>query len=429
MRISVFMLLCLSVVSVAANPPSGADADGRLKLPSINQLERISSGKRPSREASRDTAFIIKTKKHKVNGDTYVILTDHTDQEFIQSLERLAEFRKGKIIRTDDLAKLHENKQEFRRIQDALRKIRVNNIAIAPRSENYRENMVLGMWELLTTLDKDPQLDAYPGFLLASDAKALARLVDRSMVYKPKPNKKLRPLLISQVPSRGELRSLQKSGILQKMFKEDGYEVPVLAIYSAKAKGALELAGESSWQINNEGRGAVKKLPSKAKKAFDEASLLVMHGHGTYGMSCGLDIAALPDSLDSLVMLCGSCFSAAPKNSDFPKMRQAPGGYSMEPRDAFALRAAEHGAVAVFGHMRLNAGFPYLFPVLETWMEGRTVGEAYQELMNAIIEKTQTDSGDFIVNLPLKDPQGIPQNKLLYVIIGDPALQPLSEMK
>jgi hypothetical protein len=145
-------------------------------------------------------------------------------------------------------------------------------------------------------------------------------------------------------------------------------------------------------------------------------------------MSCGIDIGAIPKDLSAQVVLCGSCFSAAPMESDLPAMRQAPGGYSVEARDAFALRAVDNGATVVFGHMRLNSGFPHLFPVLESWMEGRTVGEAYQELMNAIIDMQGIKSGQFVVVEGAADSSRIPQNVLLYVIIGDPAIQPLEKM-
>jgi len=152
-----------------------------------------------------------------------------------------------------------------------------------------------------------------------------------------------------------------------------------------------------------------------------------MHGHGIPGMSCGVDIGAIPKQFSAKVVLCGSCFSAVPKKSDFPVMRQAPGGYGVKARDAFAVRAVDSGACVVFGHMRLSQGFPHLFPVLETWMKGKSVGEAYQELMNAIIEIQGTKSGGFVVT---GKPNGRQprQNILLYVVLGDPAIQPFERM-
>jgi len=142
-------------------------------------------------------------------------------------------------------------------------------------------------------------------------------------------------------------------------------------------------------------------------------------------MSCGVDIGAIPDELSPMVVLCGSCFSAAPKKSDFPAMRQAPGGYDVEARDAFAVRAVDNGACVAFGHMRLSRGFPHLYPVLQSWMRGTTVGEAYQQLINGIIDIQGTKSGSFVLSEKAEIGQQPPQNILLYVVIGDPAIQPL----
>jgi len=61
-------------------------------------------------------------------------------------------------------------------------------------------------------------------------------------------------------------------------------------------------------------------------------------------------------------------------------------------------------------------------------MEGRTVGEAYQELINGIIEMKDLKSGHFVVSESASDRRRPPQNILLYVVIGDPAIQPLKRM-
>ena len=77
------------------------------------------------------------------------------------------------------------------------------------------------------------------------------------------------------------------------------------------------------------------------------------------------------------------------------------------------MRAVQNGAVVAFAHLRENAGFPHLYPVLEGWMNGLTVGEAYQRLLNALVAEGGIQPG---------------ANPLLYVVIGDPALQPLEKM-
>ena len=86
------------------------------------------------------------------------------------------------------------------------------------------------------------------------------------------------------------------------------------------------------------------------------------------------------------------------------------------------MSAVENGAVVVYAHMALNAGFPHLFPVLEGCMDGLPVGEAYQRLINALIDFQQLTSAE----LSSRDVAKL--NNLLYVIIGDPALQPLAKM-
>ncbi len=106
-------------------------------------------------------------------------------------------------------------------------------------------------------------------------------------------------------------------------------------------------------------------------------------------------------------------------------MRQAPGGYTVAARDAFVLRAIDNGAIVAFGHQRLSSGFPHLYPVLENWLDGQTVGQAYQQLINGLIDLQGTKSGEFTISEEQKTSKRLPQNRLLYVVIGDPALQPM----
>ena len=108
-------------------------------------------------------------------------------------------------------------------------------------------------------------------------------------------------------------------------------------------------------------------------------------------------------------------------------MTSAPGGYKVGQRPSFATRYIEQGATVFFGHMRLSSGFPHLYPVLEKWMSGATVGEAYQQLINAIIDMRGFQSGRYVVQQPA-DQRRLPQNALLYVVFGDPALAPFESL-
>ena len=297
-------------------------------------------------------------------------------------------------------------------------------VAIAPRKESYRENMLLGMWKLLSTLDDDPEIDVFPGVLMASNAKAFAKLIDQSTSHQPKPLETLKPIAISQVSRERELRSLQKAAILRKLFAEMEVETPIVGIYSARAINAPRLEGEKTWSLKIAGRKQfVKEFPEDVSQALDDSNLIVMHGHGIPGMSCSVDNAGLPADMSGKILFSGSCFSASPSKSDLPPMRQAPGGYDVQEREAFLLQAIDNGAIMAFGHQRLSFGFPHLFPVLEDVLQGKPAGQAYQELLNGLFDLKRVNSEQLVIPLPAESPR-VPQNLFLYVLIGDPALQP-----
>ena len=77
--------------------------------------------------------------------------------------------------------------------------------------------------------------------------------------------------------------------------------------------------------------------------------------------------------------------------------------------------------------MRLSMGFPHLFPVLEALSQGKSVGESYQQLINALITVRGFRSGKFLgaPAVPGRvSRRRLPQNLLLYVVLGDPAIRP-----
>ena len=62
-------------------------------------------------------------------------------------------------------------------------------------------------------------------------------------------------------------------------------------------------------------------------------------------------------------------------------------------------------------------------------MAGQSVGQAYQQLLNALIDLQQTKRGGFVIPADKKADPRVPQNRLLYVIVGDPALIPMEPLK
>ena len=415
------LCVCLLPISVSGQ---------QFTIPAIEDVPRIDRrSPRPPVQVMRTSAFALKLKSHPVAGKNYVILTDHRDAAYLESLQRLAKHRQGVVLKVEDLTQLAKQESKRTELQKQLADLGVKYLAIAPRATSFRENTLLALWEVLTTLDNDPQLDVYPGILLASTPKSFDRLIQQSIDHQPKTAKTLKPLAISQVRTRSELRSLQKAGILRNVFQSYGIQTPVVAIYTPEAKGAPELKGSRVWNIYTKGpREFVKKFPAQPSQALRESNLVVMHGHGIPGMSCSVDIDAIPIDFPGKVVLSGSCFAASPLKSDLPTMSRAPGGYTVSKRPAFATRCVDQGAIVVFGHMRLSSGFPHLYPVLEQWMAGKTVGEAYQQLINAIMTMRGLRPGNFILADPSAAGRRLPQNILLYVVLGDPALVPVAAL-
>ncbi|MGB0599714.1 MAG: hypothetical protein ACPGLY_23770 [Rubripirellula sp.] len=394
-----------------------------LVIPEINDLPRIDREHRPSQQAMRQSAYILRTTPHPVAGDQYVILTDHKGSEYLDAIQKLAKHRQGKVIQVDDLSELYSQPTAFDSVRDQLSDAKY--VAIAMRKSSFRENTLLGMWELLSTIDDDAQLDVQPGLLLASDEKTFAGLIDRSISFQTLASDEVKPLAISQINRASETRSLQKAGVLRKVFQQFGMSTSIIAIYGEQAAAAPKLPGQQVWNLTNPGKQTfVKSFSPPVASTMADSKLWIMHGHGIPGMACSVDIDGLPEDIEGKIVLSGSCFSAVPWESDLPKLREAPGGYTVTQRDAFSIRAVDQGAVVAFGHQRLSSGFPHLYPVLEGWMEGKTVGQTYQELLNALIGFQQITAGEFVIGERQKANRNLPQNRLLYVVIGDPALQP-----
>ena len=409
-------------------PSDWASDAPRLTIPDVDAIERVEQGGRPSQEALRNTEYILQTEPHMVNGEAYVILTDHVDEDYTKAIEKLEKFRNATIIKTPDLRKLYQDEDEQQRIHKELVNLKTKYVAIAPRLESYSENMILGVYELLCNLDEDPLLDAYPGLLMASDAQKFDALIDRTIAYKPISKEAFTPAAICMIPNKKELRSLQKNGIIHNMFADYGYDAPMLNIYNQNAVGGPVLSGDKSYNINMVPKEFVKKIPDSMCGEFMDASLWVLHGHGLPGASCGLDIDAISAPLASKVIMCGSCFSASTQNPDFEELKISPDGLPVIPRKSFVLQAIDNGAAVVYGHMRLNSGFPRLMPVLETFVQGGTVGEAYQELINGDLLKGEFDPHKLALREKPENTRRIKQNILLYVLFGDPALQPIDKM-
>jgi hypothetical protein len=583
-------------------------------VPEIESLPRVSRrGKiMPTKEQQRQATYILETKPHIIHnheekqeqeaqatrgalcsnkkdghghGYEYLIVTDHCDAAFLQALERLRQFHNGTVLQVPSVARLQHH-LELRRFLtkgtytgSTQQKPRRYFVAIAPRFEtSYTELMVLGIWKLLlecshnitsgnhTTSRRSAassgplQMEFQPGFLVASNAAAFAKLIDQSIshaqhAHDPTTTQqqaaqesevRVRPVALSQVRCHTETRSLQKAIMLRNYFgarqqqqhqqqqkqqqqRRDNHTkgvpnnanannnaspqkthsrrpipmpMPIVAVYhkSAIRKGAPQLDEEPIWNLVLENTTTVrqehdtendtksirqststttttapttflKQFPSDCQRALQHANLWILHGHGTPGMSCSIDIDALGDGvgdrngqeqhhhpmmdMTGKVLLLGSCYAAAPPKPDFPPFAPP----AAPRRQGFMLRAIDCGALCAFGHLRQSVGFPHVFAILEqiiptitrdsTGTTGNdcrlTIGEAFQRLINALLAIREFTLDDLTSSVPPPPPPPkedntnghkhghggggghkfcLPSNVLLYVMIGDPALTP-----
>jgi hypothetical protein len=78
--------------------------------------------------------------------------------------------------------------------------------------------------------------------------------------------------------------------------------------------------------------------------------------------------------------------------------------------------------------MRLSNGFPSLAPLLEGLREGQSAGEAYQRLINAVLEYDEFKPV-YAEPAAVADSERVKRlerriNPFLHVLAGDPALVP-----
>ncbi|MEM1293804.1 MAG: hypothetical protein AAGH89_00470, partial [Verrucomicrobiota bacterium] len=396
-----------------------------LIIPTIEELKNP-----PSKGAFGPSTALTETTAHPPLGDAYLVLTDHTDALALSALERLASHRNGRVIHVENLGILHELPNQFDELRETLIRANPRYVAISPRPENYRENLHLSMLKLLTSLDNDAELDAFPGYLFTETAEDLAALVDRTIDFEPLSKATLKPAMIGAIEDDNSLRyrSYQKAKVLQKHLDSEGIKSLSIIITTRRSH-----TRRSDFPISKYGdQETIAMHPTSEQHTFDTLSpkaasvlnrnnLLYMFGHGTVGRIVGTRTKAF-DEIDftNEIVFCGSCMSATPIHSD----RLSNSARKPEtPR--FAQVALRNGAVVVLGHLGLCGGFPKVYPMSELVLEGKTAGEAYQQLMNGIIGQRSLPS--YFAN-PTTSGRGNLQggaNNYLYILFGDPALAPI----
>ncbi|MDB4458996.1 hypothetical protein N9059_00320 [bacterium] len=394
-----------------------------LIIPTIKQMKNP-----PFRGAYGPSAEIIKTKPHPTVGGNYIILTDHTDSIALSALEQLADHHHGSVLKLKSLGTMHRSPSEFMKTQSALKKLKPRYVAIAPRPASYRENMHLCMLRLLSGLDKDPSLDVFPGYLIASDSKRLAKLVEKTIQFKPMKKDEIEPVSIGTIEDTNSLRyrSYQKAKVMQKVFAADGIDSSAIIVTTRHSHVErsdfpnLDKAGGNIAMMPKSERHTFGSLSPAATQALNASNILFMFGHGTPGRICGAEVSAYAEiDFSNELVFCGSCMSASPYNADRIDLGAKKG------TKRFAFHAMDNGAVMMLGHMGLCGGFPKVYPMGEMVLDGLSTGEAYQRLMNALIGSKPIPAY-YPEPAPKKAIKGV-ANGLLYILWGDPALVAIAQ--
>lgn len=402
--------------------PNDLIAARSLIIPSVSEMRNP-----PTPDAFGPSAGLAKTEAHPTIGEGYVILSDHQDKLAQKALARLAKHRGGIVLAVSSLGNLFKDREEFARIQKALRKLKPRFVAVAPRPESYRENMHLSILKLLVGLDSDPQLDAFPGYLVASDATKLSELVERTINYQVLEQDKIAPVSIGAIEDDDSrrYRSYQKAKVVQKMFAQQDKQSPAIIITTRKSHTErsdfpqLKASEGNITMLPDSARQTFASLSAPATQALNENNVLFMFGHGTPNRIVGTRVDAFAgiDFSDELVF-CGSCMSASPYSADRLNLD------AKKDDKRFAYHAMDNGSVMMLGHMGLCGGFPKIYPMAEHVMDGLSSGEAYQRLMNSIIGERAIPAY-YPEPAPAKAVRPDPANGLLYILWGDPALIPI----
>ena len=369
-------------------PPTAARPTVSFPVLPMSAVERLGPGQRPQGNRDRWALWMTQTTPHRVASKGYVILSDHTSPQWLTPLNKLVRHHHATLLRTSDLSLPASNPRAAASLIAKLKKLQPRFVAIAPRLENYRENTLLAMIKVLSALDDDPQIDTFPGYLIARTPQAFEQLIERAIAYHPVASKAVQPFTVNQISDEktNMYRSFQKSQMIRLLFETKGYDIPILTVTSratiARRPDYPGQDGELNWHIVTEdSKQLYDQFPSEAQQHLNDTNLLLMFGHGAPGRVCGMSTGAFASiDMTNQIVLCGSCYSASGLYSDRKHSRLTPDKVIYNPKqERFGLRAISQGATLMFGHMNLNNGFPSVYPMLESLCSGHCAGQAYQQ--------------------------------------------------
>lgn len=417
-----------SSVGICAPARSASFRDATTSVFSKHGIDRVMSDSQVTPGKSAERSFTYQSTLNVPSGSSYVIVTDHDDPDCLKTLDKLAQFRSAQIIHLRNFRNLSALPAARHSLIERLRAANPQYVAIVPKIENFSENTLLAFWQVLLGLG-DGKATVYPGFLLGRNSQELDALVTRSIEKSKLTPENLNPVVIAQATDQknGGMRAIQKAEIIEDIFHELGGNCDGLVVRTPTAPPPLTFPQIGRLgTLNAPVGGLVHQLPSNVLKSIEDAHLLLLFGHGSPGMTCSIAVDGFNNvPMRNDVVLCGSCFSCTPIYSD---VMSASNG---KRPDSLAYRALANGASVFYGHMHENSGFPQLFLAFESLMNGETVGQSYQRVLNCVFANAKVQRQQFVMtNDEISNQTAInDRNDLLFVMIGDPAACPISRPK
>lgn len=307
-----------------------------------------------------------------------------------------------------------------------LAKLQPAYVALCPKIENFSENVTLAIWDVLTEYGGG-SINVYPSFLVAPDPIAFASLIDRCLNSKPITPASINAFIVGQstIASAGGARAVQKAMVMKSIVQKVRGTSNSVIVKTVDSIEDLPAQAEPTVTTIDASGHRVFSITPDLKTDLAKSNLMILFGHGSPGMTCTLDVSAFQNvPMNNEIVLCGSCFSATPDYSDIPSIAQSANKHSAP----FFKLAILNGARVFYGHMHENGGFPEMFVVFNSLLNGETVGQSYQRLMNVQLKENRVPQGKFVMSADqLADKKFVDQrNGLLYIVIGDPASMPIS---
>lgn len=336
----------------------------------------------------------------------YVILTDISeDDPYYAAVEKLQIYRAAEIIRFED---------EVHRVQEALRALAPNFMAVVIRPERMEEGFAFEVFQLAKGLKGGFDTDVAYGFITGATAEEAVAYVEKVITYEQE-GTQLSPVA----------RTLWRTG---KGSVSGGAEGAANEV----TQDAVDLMAELGFQSERIDLDQLQKedILEEAK----ETSLLFLYLHGMpnfveCGLNCQGDAIMAEDTAEMShvrMVISSSCYTGSihtwyPQHIESPETYEARAA-QIDPSESIAMGFLRHSAIAYIGHMCMWGSNTWPLTLLEALVDNPdlTLGEM-------MVTWYDLPSGPSIIHeSAAQDIVGMDNNRFYFaamVLYGDPALR------